>query len=132
MDEREAKRVQYALEEIGRLATMGAKCFPEMQRAVLANVAARMQEALNPRSDEEVLSAWHEGEISEGLAHEWLGVTQIEARVMLREWLEAQCAEQGHEWREIDPARQICERCGARRATVGGVPSLDDRLYGGD
>jgi hypothetical protein len=94
MEEREAKRIEYALAEIGRLATMGAKCSPEMQRAVLANVAARMQEALNPRPDEPILREWHKGEIGEGLAHQWLGVTRVEARLMLESWLAGGWAEE--------------------------------------
>lgn len=118
MEEREAKRIEYAYEDIVSMAALSRIVkTPEQKREQLVAMQIRVARALCPRSDEQTLRAWDGGALSEEGAYKSLGVTRLEARAMLNDWRDKQsaaaepCAE-GHEYAEVAPYRTRCVRCG--------------------
>jgi hypothetical protein len=84
-EKREAKRIEYALESIREWATFKATNV-DTQRDLLKAMDMRIDRALRPRPDEDILRDWDAGELSEEWAYKALGVDRLEARRMLNEW----------------------------------------------
>lgn len=94
MEEREARRIAYAMESVRELALKGTvkPKTSEAARLLLTIIDTRVSRALRPRSDDVILQDWDAGETSEEWAYKELGVTRLEARAMLEKWRDKQSA----------------------------------------
>lgn len=115
--DREIQRLRYALESIQFLCNIiSEKVKAERALELFDIFKRRATDALNPKPDDVILQEWEDAELSEGMAHELLGVDRLKARQMLHDWQARQCAEHGHEWRELSSRRMVCVRCQTAKA----------------